>query len=111
MVWQLPRLRRLKGYLNLYMPQENTIRSVLFNEVTRLVAIVSIVVGVVFYIGNIRTDVALIRSDINTINTNHLSHIQDELTAKTKVDEAQTAEIISIGKNIEKILTLLDEKK
>jgi hypothetical protein len=62
------------------------------------------------YLSGIKTDVALIKQDLNTINTNHLSHIQDELIAKTKVDESQTAEIVSMGKNIEKILTLLEKK-
>ena len=101
--------------------QKKTIREVLFNEVTGAVALVSITIGVVNWVNNpinevkndvnnVETNVALIQKDIYTITSNHLTHIQKELEDKTVADKERDKSVIELGKKMERILTILEEK-
>lgn len=53
------------------------IRSVLTTEVKLIIGIVVFAVGIVAPFYTMKTDIALIKQNIETINTNHLAHMQD----------------------------------
>lgn len=72
--------------------ETNLIRSILTTEVKYILGIIIFVAGVVAPYYGIRQDVALIKQDINIINTNHESHIQD-IVQQQKEMSAQILEL------------------
>ena len=101
---------------------ENKLLKVIYNQITLLIAVVATTVSVINWVRNpvnvvkddvaeTKTSVALIQKDINTINTNHLTHIQAELEKKTKIDDEQTKELVEFGNTLTEILTILKQKE
>jgi hypothetical protein len=91
--------------------QESKFKKLFFNEVTAGVAIISLVVGFMNWVNNpvklietklndMITTQALIQKDINIINTNHLSHIQDLITAEDERNDKQDLTLDEIRDNI-----------
>lgn len=93
------------------MEQENNktiietslIKQVLTSEVKFIIGIIIFVVGVAGPYYGQRQDIALIRSDINNINTNHEAHIQD-LTQQIKDLNVKQSDLQ------QQIITLLSKK-
>ena len=74
------------------LKETSIIKQVLTNEVKFIIAIITVVLGVVAPYYGQKEDIALIQKDINIINTNHEAHIQD-LTQKMKeIEEDQTTQ-------------------
>lgn len=73
------------------MSQDNTslIRSILNSEVKFVIGIAVFVFGGVAPYFAIKEDIALIQKDIQTINLNHESHIQDIMTRLEKLEESR----------------------
>lgn len=61
------------------------------NNAKFLIQVVLIVVGFTMAWAAINTDVSLIKKDIEVINTNHLSHIQQDITELKINYKEQTA--------------------
>lgn len=60
------------------------IKKILDHEVTRLVQIIAVVFSFVYFV---MLPINSIEHDIETINTNHLTHIQDSLSAIVEKQE------------------------
>lgn len=87
------------------MPEETTkLRKILFNEVTAVVALISLTIGVYSAIKNpdeeVAIKMALVEQRLNAIEENHLTHIQKSLES---LDDRTN----NIEKNIATILALL----
>lgn len=83
--------------------ETSLIRSVLTSEVKFVVGIVVFVFGVASPYYSMKQDIALIKSDISNINTNHEAHIQDimqNLQGLQTQTNAQQAEIIDLQKQL-----------
>jgi len=93
------------------------IRKVLFNEVSLVVSIVAVAIGILLFIvrpdAQMKQDLALIKQDVTEIKTNHLPHIQaavNDHEDKQRVKEEKTDRLINnINIKLERILTLLGE--
>jgi len=87
--------------------EESKIRKFIFNEVTAVIALISLTVGVVSWIKSpsdtLITKVALIEQRLETIEGNHLTHIQDSM-------EKMETRVGSMEQNIAAILAILNEK-
>jgi len=88
------------------------IRKILFNEISLITGMVAITIGIVLFIvgpdAQLQQDVALIKQSIENIETNHLTHIQDDLekvSIKTQYNEKCINEI---NLKLERILTILE---
>lgn len=102
--------------------QENRFKKLLFNEITAIVALVAIVVGVMNWVNKpvsatntdiavIKKDISFIKDDIDTINNNHLTHLQqyaEELKDVEEDNDRQDNIINEVNVKLERILTILD---
>ncbi len=96
--------------------QENSFRKYLYNEVTAVVALVAVTFGVVNWVNNpakeMEKNIALIQKDIEIINTNHITHIQDILLQIKDIKEKeiiQDTEIKTVELEVRETLTLLKQ--
>jgi uncharacterized membrane protein len=98
---------------------EQGFKKYLYNEVTAIVAVVGVVVGVMNWVNNpmakVQTDIALIKQSIVTIETNHLTHIQAALEEHKQDEKLQAEEVeklkeqySELDKKLERILTKLE---
>ena len=91
--------------------RESKIRKVLFNEITILIGIIGFVSSMIWFLATIKIDIALIQSDINTIQLNHEQHIQDIIVEIKTLKDKDTdicEQIIENQKSIIKIITKLE---
>lgn len=98
------------------MPEQSQIRKVLYNEVSFAVAIVAVAFGVINWIYSpakqMDKDIALIQQSIHTIESNHLTHLQnyaEEIKDLTAKDEQQQKDIIQMSKDVDRLLFLMEE--
>ena len=89
------------------------IRKALFNEVSLIASICALAIGVTLFIARpdaeMQQDIALIKQSIDTIENNHLVHIQDNLEKECIRNDKQDAQLNSIENSITKILTILEK--
>ena len=95
------------------MKNEGRIRQILFNEVTFIISLVAIAIGITLFITGpdsaLKNDISLIQKDIHNITTNHLTDIEKALD-KISVDvDINDKNINEINIKLERILTLLGE--
>lgn len=74
----------------------NLIRQVMTTEVKWVIGIIVFVAGVIAPYYEIRQDVALIQKDIETINVNHLKHIEDIV----QTQKEQQTQILEMQKQL-----------
>lgn len=85
------------------LKETSIIKQVLTNEVKFIIAIITVVLGVVAPYYGQKESIALIQKDISIINTNHEAHIQDLNQKMKDCEEEQTiqnAQIIELQKQI-----------
>lgn len=66
----------------------------------------------IWFFARQNTDISLIQKDINTINTNHLTHLQNYAEEIKKLDEKDTKQdeqIIEMNNTMGKVLILLEQ--
>lgn len=83
--------------------EQGLIKSVLTSEVKYIIGIVAFVGGVVAPYYGMRQDIAVMKSDISNINSNHEVHDQDILQAIKDLniqEVAQEAQIIELQKEL-----------
>jgi hypothetical protein len=82
------------------------IRKVLYNEVTLVISLASIAIGIVLFItrpdASMQKDIALLQQSVSRMSSNELVHIQ------AKLDE-QDKRLSAIEKIQERILTILEK--
>jgi hypothetical protein len=94
--------------------QESFIRKCLKSEISTLI---SIVVATVAFVGwfyanssNSHEEIAMIKKDIEIINTNHLTHIQNDIAELKEDGKKNATDHSEIDKKLERILTILETK-
>jgi hypothetical protein len=88
---------------------ESTIRKVLFHEITIIFAVVTVVVSVVIFVYDIKLEMQAIRGDVNTIETNHLGHIQGSLDRLEKSQVRQQEDLTALSNSVIRLNTLLEQ--
>ena len=92
---------------------ESRIRKVLFNEVTLIISLVAIVIGVVLFImgpdTQLRQDIELIKKDISTIKDNELVHISKKIEENFEKATNNEKCVNDINIKLERIITLLEQ--
>lgn len=102
--------------------KEGLVRKVVFSEAGKVIGIVSITVSVVLFIVvptyDLTRDLALVKQRIETIEGNHLAHIQKSIEDINKRDEAREerisgmqSQINEIDKKMERVLTILENDR
>ena len=84
---------------------DSLIRKVLTTEVKWIISVVIFVFGVISPYFGIRQDIALIQKDIQVININHETHIQDILQQQKEM----SAQILEMQKQF--IIIIAEHKK
>jgi len=97
--------------------QDSNVKKILYNEVAFVIGIIGVTFGVINWIYSpakqFGLDIALIKKDISTINTNHLTHLQnyaEEIKEMKKDDEISHQEIEDIEKKLDLILYKLEKR-
>jgi len=101
---------------------ESKVRKVLFNEVTMVVAIIGVVVGVMNWVRNPQEEsnraivqmdknISLIQKDINTINSNHEAHIQDILKEIEEIKKREESRDKELQEEHDTLILLLERIK
>ena len=92
---------------------ESRIRKVIMNEVTLIIAICGLFMGILFFITGpdteMRQGIANVTKDIEVIKENHLVHIQTNLDRQVEINDEQNKRLGQIENNVTKILTILEE--
>ena len=86
---------------------ESTIRKVLLSDIGLVISIVVFLTGVLVPYFSIKTDIALIQQSIETINTNHLQHMQDLEQQVKDLETEQTVQNDKIIANQEAIIKIM----
>lgn len=79
------------------------IKSVLTTEVKFIIGIIVFVAGIVAPYYDQKQDIALIQKDITTINSNHMTHIQDNTETIKELKQQQVemqSEILELMRNM-----------
>jgi len=96
------------------MPQETKLKQLMESEFWTVIKYTGVVVGVVLFIikpqFEIDKSVALIQKDIETIRTNELRHIQDNVQKEDERNDKQDVQLDEIQKSINQILVELKTK-
>lgn len=90
---------------------ESKFKKMLFNEISLMVAVGSVIIGIVLFITGTdyraEKDIALINQDIDTIKTNHLVHIEEAISNINDKNNSQDETLNTIQLDIREILTRL----
>jgi len=96
------------------MDKETPFKKYLYNEITAVVALISVVVGVMNWVNNpdnkMSSSLQLIQKDISIINSNHLTHLQtyaEEIKELKERDIKFDERLDRIDTNVATILALL----
>jgi len=91
---------------------EGKIKKIILNEVAFIITICSaLAVCILFITGHdaqLQQDVALIKQSIETIETNHLKHIEDDINFINEKDKEQDKILKKISESLVRIETILD---
>ena len=92
---------------------ETKIRKVLFNEISLFISVVAFIIGCVLFVSKpdaeMRQNIALIQQQIQTMEENHLSSIEDDIDEIKEINKEQGEVIQDIQLKLERILTLLEQ--
>jgi len=88
-------------------------RKMLFNEVSLIVAICGVVIGILLFFTKPSTEnqqsIALIEQRLDVIENNHLTHLQNGLSEIKDDCNEMDDKINELDKKIERILTILEK--
>ena len=91
---------------------ENKIRKIMFNEVSLIISIVAMIIGIYLTLTNLpfknANDISLIQKDIEVIESNHLMTIQAQLIKNDEAHERFDERFDEIDKDLTEILTILN---
>ena len=90
---------------------ESKVRKLLYNEISFFIAIIGVAVGIVLFItgpdAQTKTDIEVMKTQIETIKTNDLEHIQSSLYRIEADQDKNEIKISDMNENIIKIMTSL----
>lgn len=91
------------------------IRKVLFNEISFLIAVAGVIIGIVLFITNtdadLKSDIGLIKKDISVIRDNELAHINEIIKENRSINSQQDKQLQELNRKVDRILYILENKK
>ena len=89
------------------------VKNILYKEVKLIIYIITMVVTVLSFlfkpVYSLQGDVLLMQKDIQTIESNHLTHIQTSIAEIKKENSLQTESINNLNINVAELKTLLQQ--